>query len=739
MAGRIARIQNGTPSVSIGVKIALDGKQRTTWAIADEFVEVKAVFYTGPQEETGVPGIKVDDSFNYSVNSKNENQLGSKTIKQEPLQVVFCFRYGTGFLSGMESIRGLPRGHWITMNHPAILFLQKPVREPAHLGLNWQTTYNGTLNLLKHISWATELRLSPWYPYRLVDRSLECDPHKWPKIKDFWGGMWANYKPKQQLGDHPPSWITGADVANYYKSPHVDSFHSATHYWVKGAVYAIREHQHQLKTVDEKTFTGETPTGLSITPSSERKYFYFYIKLRHYGDRSGREYIPSTGTKYRIHFLSEPSSDSKKGNTKDTPWNGLVVDPIAMNTQLKDFILFARKPFDGRVISVGGKPTKEHRYKVKLVAEINSVSMKRQLEAVNTIRTAAPLRSDLLDFQHIVLGNNWQYSGSPWREFSMLDLKDGPLVEWSDSRRLQIQKLEAQHRSRLNEAQWSAYKTQWLSLIVGPPATGKTTTLAAIAIMLACRGHKLLITAASNWACNRITTDIVTAIAQSADLIQDLADIGKLRIVRFHRPSAEFDYSTTAQTWDPTKSNADLETVLTPEMDHYLESVSKHRSLQQRRHIKDFNPYFLHERYSLGEAIHMEVEADRTIFGDGPHRTDEMEDDTTDMDHTRRFRELADAYANPTIELSGDDKKALFVEWKKVAQVVIAGLHMGITTNNNAGSKILAEMNPTFIIADEGAQSTELDTDIPLVRWSTVRGRIIAGDEKQLQPTITST
>lgn len=113
--------------------------------------------------------------------------------------------------------------------------------------------------------------------------------------------------------------------------------------------------------------------------------------------------------------------------------------------------------------------------------------------------------------------------------------------------------------------------------------------------------------------------------------------------------------------------------------------------------------------------------------------------DRENFDDSADFRRLAHKYDDVKTEsLSGTEFRTLRNGYKKLALRALGRATTIVTTNNNAGCGLLKFCDPSIVIVDECGQSSEIDALIPLTRWASTQSRILLGDEKQLQPTVTS-
>lgn len=206
-----------------------------------------------------------------------------------------------------------------------------------------------------------------------------------------------------------------------------------------------------------------------------------------------------------------------------------------------------------------------------MIPDVNKMTLTRQLRAAVTILHDNE-RLDLAQFRQILLGRDLFNNLTP------VDSNKGPIfdVMWQEGgnaeQRFQLVKRQLFVISSVNESQARAVNMAFnscagLSLIVGPPGNGKTTTLALVAILAHCAGHKVLVTAASNAASNRVMEDIKGLMKDCVDQ-PDFNIPLDVNLVRLHRPGSESEYARK-HTKSSTPAD-DMELVADEELQQYF-------------------------------------------------------------------------------------------------------------------------------------------------------------------------
>jgi len=234
-----------------------------------------------------------------------------------------------------------------------------------------------------------------------------------------------------------------------------------------------------------------------------------------------------------------------------------------------------------------------------------------------------------------------------------------------------------------------------LFLIHGPPGTGKTTTLVEIALQLAERGNKVLISADSNTAVD--------------NFLEKLLQYRQDGVVRVGNITRIFDnllpYSLDYQVNELLNNIKELKE---------LYSKADKLELQLSKYVK---PTPGNRRgLSLEEIVELSKRG-KGIRGIS----------------SKKMKKMA-KYIELNKELSAVKNK--INEYKnKALREVLDRSHIVFSTNSTAGSDILKDEDFDVVIIDEATQATEPSSLIPLIK---AKKAILAGDHKQLPPTILS-
>ncbi len=234
-----------------------------------------------------------------------------------------------------------------------------------------------------------------------------------------------------------------------------------------------------------------------------------------------------------------------------------------------------------------------------------------------------------------------------------------------------------------------------LFLIHGPPGTGKTTTLVEIALQLAERNFKVLVTADSNTAVDNFLEKLLTYRKEGIVRVGSLARVSNALL----------------------SSTLDAKVMEMLDKDSILESLSKEVELKEQQLKKYVKPTPANRRGLKQEEIIALAAQSRGIRGIPLKKIKKM----------ARYIKLKREIDNLKEEIKKRKENAI----KKIledASIIFA-------TTSTAGSDILYDQEFDVVIIDEATQATE-----PSALIAAVKGKrlILAGDHKQLPPTILS-
>jgi superfamily I DNA and/or RNA helicase len=286
--------------------------------------------------------------------------------------------------------------------------------------------------------------------------------------------------------------------------------------------------------------------------------------------------------------------------------------------------------------------------------------------------------------------------------------------------------------SRLNAKQALALKTSLLdkggmTLVSGPPGTGKTKVITSVILCTARMGLKVLVCAGSNTAIDIIANRVHTAFSAAGLSDSEVYRVkGKVsELFPGERPDNQEKSGTTAVA--PISEADDVSRI----------NTALYRDLKAtlKRIEMENTPTF-----SLSKRILTTLAA-----YDGGQL-----DNPTSKYHERErtlISELSNAiHAPPTLSYPGQEeemrrKKNRIQDdaWAAVQAFYIEHANVVFSTCANTSSPILRSFRPHICIIDEAGQISEPECLLPLVTFlGTIKGATMVGDVKQLLPTAMS-
>ena len=251
---------------------------------------------------------------------------------------------------------------------------------------------------------------------------------------------------------------------------------------------------------------------------------------------------------------------------------------------------------------------------------------------------------------------------------------------------------------RLNESQKTAVSKSLgakdFYLIHGPPGTGKTSTVTELIVQLVKRGNKVLSTADSNIAAD--------------NLLLNLSKYENLKLVRIGHPARVLEelerFSIFALFEEHEKSHI------------IKEGWEKVRELIEKREQYLKPVPSLRRGMSDEEIIHLGKKG--KSFRGVP---------------AKKIKSMANwLLVNYEIDIRINALKEME---KHLFNEIIADADVVISTNSMVKSELLEGFEFDVAVIDEGSQQVEPSTLIPIMR---AKRFFIAGDHKQLPPTVTS-
>lgn len=267
---------------------------------------------------------------------------------------------------------------------------------------------------------------------------------------------------------------------------------------------------------------------------------------------------------------------------------------------------------------------------------------------------------------------------------------DGP----QKSKTTEIRFLDYRLNEYQKEAVLEALSARDLYLIHGPPGTGKTSTISEVILQEALRKNKVIATADSNIAVDNILSNISKHESFKIVRIGHPSRISK-KLIKYslqNKITEHPNYSTLVKLKTDLQKNYDL-----------------------RKNFQRPDPKW--RRGMSNDDIIIFSKLNKDIRGIPKETIKQMADWVICSENIAKTKENVQKFE------------------KKLIDDIISTSDVVVATNSMAGSEILEDYKFDVCVIDEGSQSTEPSSLIPIVRS---RKLIIAGDHKQLPPTVLS-
>lgn len=267
---------------------------------------------------------------------------------------------------------------------------------------------------------------------------------------------------------------------------------------------------------------------------------------------------------------------------------------------------------------------------------------------------------------------------------------DGP----QKSKTTEIRFLDYRLNEYQKEAVLEALSARDLYLIHGPPGTGKTSTISEVILQEALRKNKVIATADSNIAVDNILSNISKHESFKIVRIGHPSRISK-KLIKYslqNKITEHPNYSTLVKLKTELQKNYDL-----------------------RKNFQRPDPKW--RRGMSNDDIIIFSKLNKDIRGIPKETIKQMADWVICSENIAKTKENVQKFE------------------KKLIDDIISTSDVVVATNSMAGSEILEDYKFDVCVIDEGSQSTEPSSLIPIVRS---RKLIIAGDHKQLPPTVLS-
>jgi hypothetical protein len=408
-------------------------------------------------------------------------------------------------------------------------------------------------------------------------------------------------------------------------------------------------------------------------------------------------------------------------------------------------------------------PEEEHWVSVKFVRDFKSQN--RHMNSISSLQKGHQRRDgvDLAAFSF----------GAP----SPPDMKPSqPAYEFyanAEAQRIYGETIEPLNVDQRQAAEHVVTSNTGVTLILGPPGTGKTTAIGVIIQALCQLGDRILVTASSNSAVDataesyrkqlsqQTTTALTDSFCRFAGAYFD-SDWKAPSADSLLPPPADVSLPEDTEMSDDDQAGNDEDTM-------EIEAAPRETSAAKPAHVSwddldDEEREAQHKRHQakLYETVMKQLAAKEALAGIGfASRKLQMiknwyemspdglsKADKAHYDAARKYGEAINTMRTVSANTRSKTKKTQLREAKKVfaevdqywTKVFLEKVHVVFCTNNSSCHDALMEyFKPTVIISDEAGQSTPPDSMTPwAANKESARRLVLGGDFKQLRPVVIS-
>ncbi|KAI9875720.1 MAG: hypothetical protein M1830_008075 [Pleopsidium flavum] len=630
---------------------------------------------------------------------------------------------------------------------------------------------------IRHFRNAFERRLEPFHQYLDSTTGMPNITLDMPPIRHFGGGMYCQYPTVGKLKDETQ------EPVGYIALPEKKYFYSAKEFQIYYQTAIVREYQWQRGQMAHlvlrphrvflmKTFRLSDPVQsqagkpkLTKVQQAFRNSFYAYIRMTA-NELGSKESVPPEGTVFKLDWLNEEAGNGQHLRTPHREqWHGKVcrVNPELIGRARADFCILVQRPFSAKFVrSYDTVVAIEDLPYAYLTPQYNTTPALRELEAVSEYCNS--YRDDL---------NLIRLSGvsDPLKsKVYEVDLRRGPdnddrkIVRYNTTLAAQEGRFNPKQQMVMHSTEKVINKT---ALVEGPPGSGKTQTIAELVNQLTLVGHKVLITAPSNGATDQNAEKIWTSLPKNKKSLRltipasDWATVLRTREDAFADLQTPFTpQSTNAKAWEQDPMFAQMMVELSvaevavehsaAEADHterILDDAARlqedYRVLYDHTETMHTFPRGMSMAYRIWQMttedlrVFLEEEYDDTAMNRAIARADGTAPPRTDP--SMKFRSLMQRYNANDSSLRREEYGQFKDEYDIQVRRVLEDTDVLLTTCNNSGSKTVSEVfKPSVLIIDEAGQATVPTTAVPMAFYEDWLAVYLVGDQKQLQPVVTS-
>ncbi|KAL8789420.1 MAG: hypothetical protein Q9213_001177 [Squamulea squamosa] len=408
-----------------------------------------------------------------------------------------------------------------------------------------------------------------------------------------------------------------------------------------------------------------------------------------------------------------------------------------------------------------------------IAADFSPDPFQRELDAINRLCDEAYTHAPTLAVRRLLM-NGGKGDGKPDTTLDLHHLNKNPANQEVFKQRLKEAKRRLDNVAQLKTLEKLASIQNHVLCIQGPAGKGKTKTLVQLLWTLVELGHKPLVVAASNnvvdiltigarsstpWTCvKKNLLRIETGVRERDSIVQEtrLEESSPTQPLPADKATLVHEDLRVQMAYATIIADDKTDDVTIEELEAKEEAIERlgidveaHQELlQQVRSIADFNkrPSTVPFDMTLGGRIRAlmirdRLKAEAEEAADCASTPSNQHQDIKPAKERNPSAEYADYYLAfvEQVDRLSATARTRFIELRDHMEArVYAETDMLFSSLNNIGSQDFEGLGfkPTVIVVDEAGQASMAALAVPLTQFSTWEALILAGDHKQLRPTV---